>query len=85
MRKLRPEADAELGVGVRQVPLDRVDGDEQGLGDLLVRPARGRELGDAEFGGGQLAGPAGAPGADAADLGAGTRRKIGRASCRERV
>ena len=57
--------------------LDGVDGDEQGAGDLLVRPAGGRELGDTALGRGQLAGPAGAPGTDAVGLGAGTRGPSG--------
>lgn len=70
-------ADSQLRVGVRQVALDGVGGDEEGAGDLLVRAAGGREFGGAPLGGGQLAGPAGAPGADAAGLGAGARGPSG--------
>ena len=60
----------KLCVAVREVGLDRVDGDVEFLRDLLVGAAAGRELGDASLARGELAARAGTPRADAIDLGA---------------
>ena len=68
--ELRPRADAELRVGVREVHLDRVHGDEERLRDLLVREPLRRQLGDAPLGGRQLAAGARPARADARELGA---------------
>src|SRR5205823_2148805 len=46
-------ADAELAVGVGEVDLDCLDGDVEGLCDLLVGHAVGGEMGDAAFADGQ--------------------------------
>src|SRR3954470_20365824 len=46
-RKLVPRRDSELPIRVSKVHLDRLHGDEEGLGDLPVRFARGRALDDA--------------------------------------
>jgi hypothetical protein len=44
LRKLLARVDAELGVRVAEVGVDRSCGDEQGLGDLLARVASGGHL-----------------------------------------
>src|SRR4051794_30952311 len=46
-RKLVPRRDSELPIRVSEVHLDRLHGDEEGLGDLPVRFACGRPLDDA--------------------------------------
>jgi hypothetical protein len=52
----RARAHVELAVGASQVHLDRLDGHEQGLGDLLVRHLLGGEPGDASPAGGERLG-----------------------------
>src|ERR1700754_4632485 len=51
--QLAARADAELAVGVAEVDLDRLRGDEQLLGDVAVGAAVGGEAGDAPLAGGQ--------------------------------
>ena len=77
--ELRARADAQLGVGVLEVHLDRADGDEEALRDLLVRQPFGCELRDALLRGGQLAARLRPPAADAVVLGARLTRPAGRA------
>jgi hypothetical protein len=48
-RQLRTRLDVELSVDVRQVHLDRLRGDEEGLGDLAVGLAVGRHVRDASL------------------------------------
>src|SRR5689334_9627661 len=47
LRQVVARADPELAVGARQVHLDRLERDVERLGDLLVGPARGGEVGHA--------------------------------------
>ena len=54
--QLRAAADVELAVRVAEVPLDGLDGDEQGVGDLPVALAGGGELGDAALAGSEPVG-----------------------------
>src|SRR5580765_7909609 len=69
-RELSPRADPELRVCVGEVHLDRVDGDEQRLRDLLVREAVRGELDDALLCGRELAWRLRPAGTDPLQLGA---------------
>ena len=55
--ELRAGADLELAIGVAQVHLDRFDGDEERLRDLLVAHAVGGELGYAPLARGECVEP----------------------------
>src|SRR5262245_33947623 len=59
--ELGPGPNADLPVDPREVPFDRLHGQEELVGDLLVRPAVRDQGGDALFGGGQGCGRRGPP------------------------
>src|SRR5262245_1888781 len=66
--ELRPRADAELGVDVREVDLDGVDADEECLGDLLVGESVTGQLRDPTLGRSQLSARLRPPSADPGEL-----------------
>src|SRR5262245_1433673 len=81
--ELAARRDAELLVGVLEVPLDRLHGHEQGFGDLSVRHSLGRQPGDLALARGQrleaLHGRPAWPGAGRGGLAHGASRQLSRA------
>src|SRR5215210_1895032 len=62
-------ANAELAIDLREVPLNRLGADEQGVRDLAVRASRSDEGSDSFLGRRKHAGCCGYPSADPSQLG----------------